>query len=107
MNFDHFDQEEIYLALTTSPDLNTDRKEIGDRVYILNYSSCTRLNGRPLDAEQDEEMTFNSLTHFIVIETRQDTIYDAYYYKYKQDLVIVNPLTSIKYKISSGHVKLN
>ena len=46
-------------------------------------------------------MTFNSLTHFIVIETRQDTIYDAYYYKYKQDLVIVNPITNIKYKIST------
>jgi hypothetical protein len=106
MTFDMFDQEEIYEALTKARDLNTDRKEIGDRVYILNYSSCTHLNGRPLDAEQDEEMTFNSLTHFIVIETRQDRIYDAYYYKYKQDLIVVNPITNIKYMMSSGHVKL-
>jgi hypothetical protein len=106
MNFDHFDQEEIYEALTKARDLNTDRKEIGDRVYILNYSSCTHLNGRPLDPDDGEEMQFNSFTFFIVIETRQDITYDAYFYEYKQDLVVVNPLTNKQYRINSGHVKL-
>ena len=36
------------------------RKEIGDRVMIEDYSSCTHMNGLELDSEQDEEMQFNS-----------------------------------------------
>lgn len=82
------------------------RKEIGDRVNILDFSSCTYMNGRPLDYEFDEEMSFDFITMFIVIETGQKTVFDAYFKAYKQDLVIVNPLTNKKYRINSGHVKL-
>jgi len=82
------------------------RKEIGDRVAILDYSSCTHMNGRDLDSEQDEEMQFNSMTYFIVINDRQRCFYDAYYAKYNQDLIIVNHLTNVRFRINSGHVRL-
>lgn len=83
------------------------RKEIGDRVQILDYSSCTHLNGRPLDFDfEDDEMNFNFITTFIVAETGHKTIYDAYFKKYRQDLIIANPLTNKQYRINSGHVRL-
>jgi len=82
------------------------RKEIGDRVTILDYSSCTHMDGKELDSEADEEMQFNSMTYFIVIETGQNYVHDAYYAKYKQNLIIVNPLTNVRFRINSGHVKL-
>jgi len=92
--------------LLDNQDRDPYRKVLGDRVQILDYSSCTHLNGRPLDFEDDEEMSFNFVTEFIVIETGCLHIYDAYFKKYKQDLIIVNPLTNKKYMINSGHVKL-
>lgn len=82
------------------------KKELGDRVAIMDYSSCTHMNGMELDSQEDEDMQFNRLTYFIVIETDCDYIYDAYYKKYHQNLVIVNPLTNKKFRINSGHVKL-
>jgi len=82
------------------------KKEIGDRVTVLDYSSCTDMNGMELDSEQDEEMQFNAMTYFIVIKTQQKYIYNAYYTKYCQDLIIVNPLNKKKFRINSGHVKL-
>ena len=82
------------------------RKEIGDRVNILDFSSVTHMNGRELDAEQDEQMQFNAMVYFIVIEDRQRHEYDAYYLKYNQDLIIVNPFTNIRYRANSGHLQL-
>ena len=105
MDFDKlFNLDEINQVLDSNRDPY--RKEIGDRVDILDYSSCTHMNGRPLDSEQDEEMQFNALTYFIVIETGCDYVYDAYFTKYRQNLVIVNPHTNNRYRINSGHVKL-
>ena len=101
-----FSSEEINEVLDNLQYRDTERKEIGDRVSILDYSSCTHMNGKELDGEQDEEMQFNMLTYFIVIETRQNYKFDAYYTIYRQDLIIVNPLTKVKYRINSGHVKI-
>lgn len=81
-------------------------KEIGDRVVIIDFSSVTHINGRELDFEEDDEMNFNFVTEFIVIETRQNYQHDAYYKTYRQDLVIVNPLTNKRYRINRGHVTL-
>jgi hypothetical protein len=82
------------------------RKEIGDRVNVLDFSSVTHMNGRELDYEDDDEMQFGFLTYFIVIETGQRYTHDAYYKKYRQDVVIVNPLTNKKYRVNSGHLQL-
>lgn len=107
MDFDKlFNLEEINDVLDNLQYRDTERKEIGDRVSILDYSSCSHMNGQELDTEEDEEMQFNMLTYFIVIETRQTQVFDAYYAKYRQDLVIVNPLTNKKFRINSGHVQL-
>jgi len=102
---DQFNLEELNQILE---DRNLDpyRKVLGDRVQIMDYSSCTHLTGKPLDYEDDDEMNFNFVTEFIVIETGCLHVYDAYFKKYKQDLIIVNPLTNKKYMINSGHVKL-
>jgi len=102
---DQFNLEELNQILE---DRNLDpyRKVLGDRVQIMDYSSCTHLTGKPLDYEDDDEMNFNFVTEFIVIETGCLHVYDAYFKKYRQDLIIVNPLTNKKYMINSGHVKL-
>ena len=99
-----FNLEEINEVLDNNRDPY--RKEIGDRVNILDFSSVTHMNGLELDSEEDDQMQFGYLTCFIVIEDRQRHSYDAYYLKYNQDLVIVNPLTNVRYRVNSGHVQL-
>jgi len=101
-----FNLEEINDVLDNIKYRDTLRKEIGDRVTILDYSNVTHMNGMALDSEQDEEMQFNSLTYFIVIQDRQRIEYDALYTKFNQDLIIVNPLTRVMFRVISGHVKL-
>ena len=80
-------------------------KEIGDRVAVIDYSSVTRSDGSDID-ETDEDMQFDADMYFIVIKTRQKQVYDAYYTKYIQDLVIVNSQTNMEYRVTSGHVTL-
>ena len=99
-----FSQEEINEVLDNNRDPY--RKEIGDRVNILDYSSVTHMNGMELDSEQDEEMQFNSICYFIVIQDRQKHLYDAYYTKFNQDLIIVNPFTNVRFRVNSGHLQL-
>ena len=99
-----FDQDEINAILDNNRDPY--RKEIGDRVNILDYSSCTHMNGRELDSEQDEQMQFNSMTYFIVIQDRQRHEFDAYYVKFNQDLIIVNHFTNVRFRVNSGHLQL-
>ena len=99
-----FSQDEINEVLDNNRDPY--RKEIGDRVNILDYSSCTHMNGKELDSDQDEEMQFNAMVHFIVANDRQRHFYDAYYTKFNQDLIIANPLTNVQFRINSGHVQL-
>jgi len=80
-----------------------ERKEIGDRVGVIDFSSVTRLDGSHID-ELDEDMQFNVLIYFIVIETRQRHPYSAGWMNYNQDLVIVNPRNKMQYRAFSGHV---
>jgi hypothetical protein len=104
--FEGFNLDEINELLDNLDYRDTVRKEVGDRINILDYSSCSHMNGMDLDNEQDEEMQFNSMTYFIVIETGLRYVYDAYYTKFRQDLVIINPFTNVKYRINSGHVQV-
>jgi len=80
-------------------------KDIGDRVQVIDYSSVTRSDGSDID-ELDEDMQFNADIYFVVIKTHENVLYDAKYTKYRQDLVIVNPQTSMEYRVNSGHVTL-
>jgi hypothetical protein len=104
MDFNNFNLEEINQVLDEKH-RDPNRKEIGDRVSIIDFSSCTYLNGAELDYDlEDDVMVFNFNTELIVIETGQKHIYDVQYTKYTQNLVIVNTLTNMKFRISSGHV---
>ena len=84
---------------------DTETKEIGDRVQVIDYSSVTKLNGEDLDCF-DEDMQFDARTYFIVIETRQRVKYDAYYTIYTQDIIMVNPHTKKQYRANQGHLTL-
>lgn len=101
---DLFNPEEINEVLEQQRD--PDRKEIGDRVHIKDFSSCTHINGMELDWEDEDEKKFGFMSTFMVVEINQNHIHDAYYKQYKQDIVIVNLLTKKYYRINSGHVKL-
>lgn len=106
------------------------KKEIGDRVLIIDFSSVTHLNGLPLDID-DPEMQFSD-NHFIVIDNRLKVKYkfipdddevesltnlaklselnfpDGYPFGrvYTQDLIIVNPRSNVQYRVNSGHVTI-
>lgn len=99
---DLFNPDEINEALH---DKHRDKepKEIGDRVGVIDFSSVTRLDGSQID-EYDEDMQFNVLIYFIVIETRQRHPYSAGWLNYNQDLIIVNPRNNMMYRAFSGHV---
>ena len=107
---EQFDLNEINEVLDNIGYRDPHKKEIGDRVDILDYSSVTHIDGQELDSEADEEMQFNSVAYFIVIETNQiyniNIKYQYIHKVYKQDLIIVNSLTNLKYRVNSGHVKL-
>ena len=101
-----FNLEEISKVMEDK-NRDTERKELGDRVQIIDFSSCTHIDGRPLDYDlEDDEMVFNFHTELIVIATREQAVYDAYYVQYEQDLVVINTLTNRRFRIGSGHVTL-
>ena len=102
--FDNMDFKELFES--QQPLINNygdqARKEIGDRVSILDYSSMTTYDGvEPLDYDD-----FDDRDYYIVIETNLMNYYDSYFVRYKQDLVIAHPKTKILYRISLQHVKL-
>ena len=102
-DFEGFDLNEINDVLNETF-RDTETKEIGDRVNVIDFSSCTNLKGRRIDFKNIDDIDFN--TKFIVIETRQNITYDVEYTVFNQNLVIVDPLSNMKYRINSGHIKL-
>lgn len=98
-----FELNEIEQVLEENHDL--DKKEIGDRVICMDFTTITRLDGSDFD-ESDTQMQFNSNIYLIVIADKQKSHYDSAFAIYNQDLIIVNPKTNIKYRAFSGHVKL-
>ena len=106
-NYSHLSNiDKIDEVLNNFQNDNSVCKEIGDRVVVVDYSSCTDLNGQTLDSKADEDMQFNPLTYFIVIDTQKKINYKTFYTTYRQDLIIVNPLTKKQFRINSGHVIL-
>jgi len=98
-------------------------KRIGDRIVVWDGSSLTRLNGEEIYLN---ESPFTERDYFIVVDEFQDHTLtfslfgddeteDADEYlaekieesdiTYLQDLVIVDPDTNEKYRVSSEHVK--
>ena len=83
---------------------NTEYKDIGDRVVVLDYSSVSHLNGEelfPEDYDRVEEMKEKD-EYYIVIETGKKVLFK----RYMQDLVIVNPKTNEQFRVPSRHLRI-
>ena len=104
-----FEYENIFEELEIKDDTQTAyrdlmRKDVGDRVNVIDFSSLSHKNKTPLDAMDIETLDFN--TYFLVIETNNKVLFKTENNEYVQDLVIVDMQTKKQYRIISGHVKL-
>lgn len=79
------------------------KKEIGDRVVIIDYSSVTKKHRTSQRTDKIDEV--NNIDYFIVVEINLDHRYVSEYITYIQDMVIVNPITKDSYRICSRHTK--
>lgn len=82
--------------------LDTDTKEIGDWVKVIESTSFTTMDKKnlpPTDPNLD--------TKLMVIEAGilSEIAYNEHL-SFNQDLIVVNPETKIKFRVSSNHVKL-
>jgi hypothetical protein len=84
--------------------LNYDKKVIGDRVQVIDFSSVSHRNGLPLEYMDYEEI--DGLTIFIVIETGKRVEFKAQYNTYTQDVLMVNTKLNKQYRVMSNHIKL-
>lgn len=105
MSLEYFGFEDMLRELSNDiiPEI-TDftKKEIGDRVSIIDYSSVSRLNSkRPLTNED-----LYNIQYFIVIDCNLKYKYNSNNITYIQDLIIVNPIDKEMYRICSRHVTL-
>lgn len=80
------------------------RKDIGDKVNVIDFSSVSHMRGSALDAMDLEGLDFS--TYFLVIETNRKVLFKTEYHEYNQDLIIVDMQTKKQYRVISGHVKL-
>jgi hypothetical protein len=107
-NFDDlFNEDEVDRILSKSGKqfnknitVDFNRKEIGDRVKILDYPSATYENGKYLchDSLYD---------YYIVIADKQNnSTISTHGVTYRQDLLIANPKTNEIFRIATKHVKL-
>jgi hypothetical protein len=77
--------------------------EIGDWVTIRDFSSLT--NGDGSELLNDDYDDFIDDNKFFVLETDQNFHFDDFFKDYLQDVVIINPDNTKKYRISSFHIR--
>lgn len=88
---------------------DTQRKEVGDRITVLDFSSLSHVDGTMLESlDYDKFIEGSKMTKrkMIVIKTGQRAEFESFTCTYKQDLVIVDMLDKKQYRIASRHVKL-
>lgn len=78
------------------------RKEVGDRVMVLDYLTFTKLSGEPLT--KTESNNLNDKDYYIVIGTDKKCTFSFKNREYRQDLIIVNPKTNEQFRVNSKHV---
>jgi hypothetical protein len=81
---------------------NTETKDVGDRVIVLDYSSVTHMNGEELCPEDYDNIIRMNDEYYIVIETNKKVLFK----KYMQDIVIVNPKTNEQFRTTSKHLRI-
>jgi len=84
--------------------IDTQKKEIGDRVMIIDTSSVSGIAAE-LDA-MDYQDLIDADNKFIVIANREKAIYHSYFQDYAQDLIIVDTKSNIQYRVISNHVRV-
>lgn len=82
--------------------LDTDTKEIGDWVKVIESTSFTTM-----DKQNISPYDHNLEPKLMVIEAGilSEIAYNEHL-SFNQDLIVVNPETKIKFRVSSNHVKL-
>jgi hypothetical protein len=83
---------------------DTVKKEIGDRINVVDFSSVTHVNGDELEPEEYD--TDDNIQTFMVIETNQKYQFRSCHKTYSQNLIIVNLKDKKQYRVNSSHVKL-
>ena len=81
---------------------NTEPKDVGDRVVVLDYSSVSHLNGEELNDTDYDKIDMKEDSYYIVIETRKKVVFKDYV----QDIVIVNPRTNEQFRVESRHLRI-
>lgn len=83
--------------------IDHDRKEIGDRVKVIDYSSMSYMDAQ---FEHDDYDKINTDDYYVVCDIYQKNVLNTRLSSYKQDLIIANPRTKVLFKIGSKHVRL-
>lgn len=108
-NFINFDNDDIIKRILRQHGRplkkiinNTELKDVGDRVVVLDYSSVSHLNGEQLDDTDYDKIDMDENAYYIVIETRKKVVFKDYV----QDIVIVNPRTNEQFRVASRHLRI-
>jgi len=108
-NFINFDNDDIIKRILREHGRplkkiinNTEPKDVGDRVVVLDYSSVSHLNGEQLDDTDYDKIDMSENAYYIVIETRKKVVFKDYL----QDVVIVNPRTNEQFRVVSRHLRI-
>ena len=89
---------------TFSISYDTNKKEIGDCIEIIDFVSLFYNTGKSLDMYEIEELS--KINKFMVVESGLNNNYKLHNLEFKLDIVVVNLHNKKYYKCSSGHVKI-
>lgn len=96
-----FDMDLRQTITETDPKVLT-VKQVGDIITITDYSAVTS----DADTNEIDDDVINIMDEFIVIEINQNNYFKHKYMTYKQDLVVVNRRTSVKYRTPSYFTRI-
>ena len=108
-DFTNFDNDEIIKRILRQHGRplkkiinNTEPKDVGDRVVVLDYSSVSHIDGEELDDTDYDKIDMKEDAYYIVIETKRRMAFKDYL----QDAVIVNPRTNEQFRVASRHLRI-
>ena len=108
-DFTNFDNDEIIKRILRQHGRplkkiinNTEPKDVGDRVVVLDYSSVSHMNGEELDDTDYDKIDMKEDAYYIVIETRRRMTFKDYL----QDVIIANPRTNEQFRVASRHLRI-
>ena len=100
---DNFNIDDIMPFIQCS-EVDNSKKEIGDRVQVLDYSGVSHKNGLPLDFGDADDL--DGFTVFIVIDTNKIVKFKTIFGDFIQDILMVDTKTNMQYWAVSKHLKI-